>query len=73
MDRSDSDRTPEDIASHADRRASLLAWAFTTRAGQCAAFCAGAALWFVAAPVLIPLVATAVLCDYLDTKASKRS
>jgi hypothetical protein len=42
-----------------------------TRAGQAAAFLAGAACWFVAAPVLIPLVATAVLCDAIDSRRSK--
>ena len=42
-----------------------------TRAGQAAAFLAGAACWFVAAPVLIPLVATAVVCDAIDSRNRK--
>lgn len=55
------------------RTARLGNFLLFTRAGQTAAFLAGAALWFVAAPGMTLIVATAVFCDAIDSrKAMKR-
>jgi hypothetical protein len=48
-----------------------LAWAFTTRLGQAATVCAGVALWAVAWPVFVPLVAIAVVSDALDARRNR--
>jgi Na+/proline symporter len=57
---------------HADRRAELLAWAFLTRRGQLASLAAGLALWAVAWPLLVPAVATAVVCDAIDSRKARK-